>query len=63
MKFLTWESFEGLLDHALAVVEDSGPFRRPTKSIKVILNLFVVTNLPLPVSALPPASIDDDVPF
>lgn len=28
-----------------------------------ILNLFVVTNLPLPVSALPPVSIDDDVPF
>jgi hypothetical protein len=28
-----------------------------------ILNLFVVTNLPLPVSALPPGSIDDGVPF
>ena len=35
MKFLTWESFEGFLDHPLAVVDDSGPFRRPTKSIKV----------------------------
>ena len=28
-----------------------------------ILNLFVVTNLPLPASALQTASIDDDVPF
>jgi len=28
-----------------------------------ILNLFVVTNLPLPSGALPPASDDDDLPF
>ena len=35
MKFLSWESFEGFLDHPLAVVEDPGPFRRPTKSVRV----------------------------
>ena len=31
-----------------------------------ILNLFVVTNLALPIGALPPAvakSLDDDIPF
>jgi len=28
-----------------------------------ILNLFVVTNLPLPTGALPAAEPDDDLPF
>jgi hypothetical protein len=28
-----------------------------------ILNLFVVTNLPLPSGALPPAPDNDDLPF
>jgi hypothetical protein len=68
-----------LVDHAFIVAGGEitkaarnwlGNARDATKRSQVmfmdrddILNLFVVTNLPLPSGALPPAPDDDDLPF